>query len=215
MHEASSVSACNALLRFNSNFSLIPNSNSVFTYHAGGKNEFANLLNEINAYNFANRFNKFGDINYINIDKNGVETINDYVLNVESGVDVIKPSIIKSETDPDRPKAYRLSSGEIGSIIVDREDGGYITLLRRMNGDYNPLFNNVISFTDIHAGKVLPFQSVPPALPQISDRNLIIYNSNNNLGIAFESYKNNSSDYGFINNYFYHKVNDEDSKSIL
>lgn len=198
-----------------SQFSLVPSTSYIFKYFQGGKNEFSNLLNEINAYNFANRFNKFENINYINIDKNGVETSNDYVLSIESGVNVIKPSIIKSETDPDRPKAYQLSSGEIGSIIVDREDGGYITLLRRMNGDYNPLFNNVISFTDIHAGKVLPFQPTPPELPQISDRNLIIYNSNNNRGVAFESYKNNSSDYGFINNYFYHKVNDEDSKSIL
>lgn len=187
-------------------FSLVPASSYIFTYYEGGKNEFANLLNEVNAYNFANRFNKFEEINYINIDKNGVETNNDYVLSVESGVDVIKPSIIKSETDPERPKAYQLSSGEIGSIIVDREDGGYITLLRRMNGDYNPLFNDVITFTDIYDGKVLGL---------ISDRESVIYNSKNGTGIAFESYKNNRSDYGYINNYFYHKVNDEDSKNIL
>lgn len=187
-------------------FSLVPASSYIFTYYQGGKNEFANLLNEVNAYNFANRFNKFEDINYINIDKNGVETQNDYVLSVESGVDVIKPSIIKSETDPERPKAYQLSSGEIGSIIVDREDGGYITLLRRMNGDYNPLFNDVITFTDIYKGKVLGL---------ISERESIIYNSKNGTGIAFESYKNNRNDYGYINNYFYHKVNDEDSKNIL
>jgi hypothetical protein len=143
-------------------FSLVPSASYIFKYYQGGKNEFANLLNEINAYNFANRFNKFGEVNYINVDKSGKITNNDFVLSIESGVDVIKPSIIKSETDPDRPKAYRLSSGEIGSIIVDREDGGYIAMLRRMNGDYNPLFNNVISFTDIHAGKVLPFQPTPP-----------------------------------------------------
>lgn len=187
-------------------FSLIPASSYIFTYYEGGKNEFANLLNEVNAYNFANRFNKFEEITYINIDKNGVETFDDYVLSVESGVDIIKPSIIKSETDPERPKAYQLSSGEIGSIIVDREDGGYITLLRRMNGDYNPLFNDVINFTDIYSGKVTGL---------INEKESVIYNSRNRTGIAFESYKNNRADYGYINNYFYHKVNDEDSKSIL
>ncbi len=193
-------------------FALIPATSYIFKYYAGGKNEFANLLNEINAYNFANRFNTFGEINYINIDKNGVETFDDYVLSIESGVDVIKPSIIRSETDPDRPKAYRLSSGEIGSIITEREDGGYITLLRRMNGDYNPLFNDVITFTDVHIGKMLTH---PPLDPLITDKNLVIYNSNHNKGVAFESYKNNRNDYGYINNYFYHKVNDEDSKNIL
>jgi len=188
-------------------FSLIPSTSAIFSYYSGGSNGFAKLLNEVNAYNFAKRFNKFGEINYINIDKEGNVTYNDFVLSIESGVDVIKPSIIKSETDPDKPKAYQLSSSEIGRIIVDREDGGYITLLRRMNGEYNPLFNDVITFTDIHSsGKILG---------TLNDRENTIYNSKNGIEVAFESYKNNTGDYGFINNYFYHKVNDEDSGSVL
>lgn len=198
-----------------SQFSLIPSTSYIFKYFEGGKNEFANLLNEINAYNFANRFNKFGEINYINIDKNGLETLNDYVLSIESGVDIIKPSLIKSETDPDRPKAYQLSSGEIGSIIVDREDGGYITLLRRMNGDYNPLFNDVINFTDTYSRNKIISNTWSNLQGTPSAREIITYNKLNGTGIAFESFKNNRSDYGYINNYFYHKVNDEDSKNIL
>jgi hypothetical protein len=96
----------------------------------------------------------------------------------------------------------------IGSIIVDREDGGYITVLRRMNGDYNPVFNNVVNFTDIYnEGKALVEES--------DERKRLIYNKFNNLGIAFASYKGRELNYGFIKNYFYHKVNDENSENIL
>jgi len=195
-----------------SEFPLILNTAYIFKYYEGGKNEFNNLLNDINAYNFAKRFNKFGEINYLTIKQDGTITTNEYVLSIESGVEVIKPSLIKSETDPDRPKAYQLFSGKIGSIIVEREDGGYITLLRRMNGEYNPLFNNIITFTDIYSNyKVVLSEALTP----LGVRNQLIYNKFNQTGIAFESYKNNTGDYGFINNYFYHKVNDEDSKNVL
>ena len=187
-------------------FGVIP-TDSTFSYFEGGRNGFNILLNEINAYRFANRFNKFGDISYINIDENGNITENDYVLSVESGVNVIKPSHVTYGNDPDRPKAYQLSTGEIGSNIIDRADGGYLTLLRRMNGGYSPLFNNIITFSDIYSFNRVNNMS--------SARDILIYNKFNGLGIAYESYKLNKSDYGYINNYYYHKANDEDSKNIL
>lgn len=191
-----------------SQFSLIP-INGTFTYVNGGSNGFGSILNEINAYNFAKRFNQFGDINYVTVTTDSSIVFNDYVLTIESGVDVIKPSLIRSETDPDRPKAYKLSTGEIGSIITDRTDGGYITLLRRMNGAYNPLFNDVITFSDIYTGnKVLFLTGTDP-------RTRLIYNRFNGMPVAFNSYKLLDDNYGYINNYFFHKVNAEDSKNIL
>ncbi len=182
--------------------------NSVFKYYDGGANQFDSILNQINAYNFVNSFNKYGEINYITVGIDGTITNNEYVLNIESGTDVIKPSMVISKADPDRPKAYQLVSGEIGKIITDRSDGGYITLLRRMNGDYNPSFNNIITFTDLYtSNKVL--------LSNYTEYERLVYNKFNGLGIAFESFKNNDEGYGIIKNYFYHKVNDEDSKNIL
>jgi hypothetical protein len=190
-----------------SQFSLI-SIQSDFYYYYGGENGFNDLLNEINAYNFAKRFNKFGEVEYVTISENGDVSYNEYVLSIESGVDVIKPSLIKSENDPEKPKAYQLSTGDIGSVIVDRTDGGYITLLRRMNGDYNPLFNNIVTFSDVYsAGKVVEGLS--------SSKSKLIYNKFNDTGISFDSYKLNNIDYGYIKNYFYHKTNDEDSKNIL
>ena len=189
------------------NFSLVSIS-TPFEYFEAGSNEFANLLEELNANNMADRFNKFGDIEYITVDLDGNLTYRDFALEIESGTQFIKPSLIKSTIDPEKPKAYQLTSGSIGSIVVDREDGGYITLLRRMNGDYNPLFTDVVTFTDIYNTYKLDGFT-------LSERERLIYEKFNYLGIAFESYKMRSDDYGYIKNYFYHKVNDENSKNIL
>lgn len=203
---ATGTISANSLRLDPSQFGLVP-LNAVFKYYQGGRNQFASLLNQINAYNFANSFNKLNNVNYITIQENGTILNNQYILSIESGSDIIKPSLIQSEADPERPKAYQLVSGEIGKIITNRPDGGYITILRRMNGDYNPSFNDVITFTDLYTSNKVSLSE--------SEYERLIYNKYNGLGIAFESFKNNSNDYGIIKNYFYHKVNDEDSKNIL
>ena len=177
-----------------------------FYYSQGGANEFANLLDSISAYRYSKRFNSFGEIKYVTIAEDGTETSNDFVLSIESGVDVVKPSIIQPAADPERPKAYQISSNQIGNIIEDREDGGYATILRRMNGDYNPIFNDIITFSDINSDKKVDGSS---------DSKLITYNQLNGKGISFDSFKENTTDYGFIKNYFYHRVNEQDSKNIL
>lgn len=179
-----------------------------FYYSQGGANEFANLLDSISAYKYSKRFNSFGQINYVTIAEDGTETVNDFVLSVESGVDIVKPSIVQPAADPERPKAYRLSSNQIGNVIEDREDGGYATILRRMNGDYNPIFNDIITFSDINSDRKV--EGIVP-----DDAALVTYNQLNGKGIAFDSFKENTTDYGFISNYFYHKVNEQDSKNIL
>jgi hypothetical protein len=190
-----------------SNFSLIA-INGEFKYSKGGRNGFTNILNETNAYNFAKKFNQYGNINYATVNIDSSVTLNDFVLNIESGVDIIKPSLIRSETDPYRPKAYQLSAGEIGSIITDRTDGGYITLLRRMNGAYNPSFNNIITFSDRYTNHKI-------ILNGNSVRTKLIYKKFNNISTVFDSHKGIDTNYGYINNYFFHKTNAEDSKNIL
>ncbi len=178
-----------------------------FNYSQGGANEFANLLDSISAYRYSKRFNSFGQVNYITIAEDGTQSNNDFVLSVESGVDVVKPSIVQPAADPERPKAYRLSSNQIGNVIEEREDGGYATILRRMNGDYNPIFNDIITFSDTTSDKKIN--------PDFLDAAFVTYNALNGKGISFDSFKENTNNYGFISNYFYHKVNEQDSKNIL
>jgi hypothetical protein len=180
-----------------------------FYYYRGGENEFANLLDSISAYKYAERLNSFGQVNYVTIAEDGTETENDFVLSVESGIDVVKPSIVISNDDPDRPKAFKIYSNKIGNIIEKREDGGYATILRRMNGDYNPLFNDIVTFSDIYSDR-----KILNGTDDLIFSN-IIYNFYNGKGIAFDSFKENTDKYGVISNYFYHKVNEKDSKNVL
>jgi hypothetical protein len=188
-----------------------------FDYSQGGKNEFANLLDSISAYKYSKRFNSFGQVNYVTIAEDGTLSKNDFVLSVESGVDVVKPSIIQPTSDPERPKAFRLSSNQIGNIVEDRKDGGYVSILRRMNGDYNPIFNDIITFSDINSDKKVLKIEEDPLVPTtaLKESVLIAYNKLNGKGISFDSFKENTNNYGFISNYFYHKVNEQDSKNIL
>ena len=186
-----------------------------FYYYRGGASGFKFLLEEIVAYNFANRFNQFGDISYLTVTGDGEELENRFVLEVESGSEVVKKSLLETTSDPERPKSYQLNNSEIGKVLRYRKDGGYFSLLRRINGDYNPLFRTVATFTDIYTGNKLNYPAVGDTTIASNDRTDVIYNYNNGKGISFSSHKNTSSDYGYMKNMFFHKVNDQNVKNLL
>jgi hypothetical protein len=215
--------------------------NQEYFYWNSGDSGFKNLFEEIVSYNYANRFNKFGKINYITVGDTG-ETLNDFVLQIEDGIEFAKPSILDTTADGDKPKAYQLVSGEIGKVIKARDDGGYYTLLRRFNGDYNPIFKECVGFTDVYNSQSLfiPDPEIGgvtvPALVGtegtygigsgtgsgaaygasfLDVRKYLIYSKFKNTGIAFGSFKNTNDGYGFIKNMYYHKANDENSKNLL
>ena len=207
-----------------------------FKYWRTGDSGWKNLFEEIVSYKFASRFNKFGKIDYITINETG-ESLNDFVLQIEDGVDFVKPSVLTTSANSDKPKAYQIVSGEIGKVINTRKDGGYYTLLRRFNGDYNPIFKDCVSFTDVYndQGIFIPEigKSSSPeflntyyygigsgtgagyATSYMDVRKYLIYSKFKNTGIAFGSFKNTNDKYGFIENMYYHKVNDENSKNLL
>lgn len=186
-----------------------------FQYFRGGEEGFTKVLEDIVAYNFANRFNQFDLIDYLTIDVNGNEIVNEFVLAVEDGQDFIKPSLITTKPDNNRPKSYQISNVDIGKKLAVRDDGGYYTILNRMNGSYNPLFKDIILFTDIYTKNKVNIPAVGETTINITNREDLIYNKVNNLGVAFESYKLLDDSYGFIGNYYFHKVNDKNSKNLL
>ena len=193
--------------------------NTEYLYWQGGAGGYKNLLEEIVAYNFVDRFNKFGNVNYLTVDETG-EYTNRFNLEVEDGTEIIKASLTTKKSDADRPKSYQLSSNEIGKSIKLREDGGYFTILRRMNGDYLPLFRDVVTFSDIFTDqKIEVINKISNNTYNLNDeRRYLIYNKFNNLGISFESHKlinQVTNQYGFMKNVFYHKVNDENVKNLL
>ena len=192
-------------------------SNTEFNYWQTGSAGWKYLFEEIVSYNFANRFNQYGDIKYTTITESG-ESTNDFVLEVQDGVSNVVPSVLQNAPDGDKPKAYQLVSTEIGKTITGRTDGGYFTILRRMNGNYNPIFKDCINFTDIYNDQciIIPNAATTTNLINpIDERKTLIHNRFKYLGIAFSSFKNVDEDYGFIKNMYYHKVNDENSRNLL
>ena len=129
-------------------------SNSIaLSYDRGGRSGWENVLKDVVAPGMAERINSNSNITYTTISEEGVESTGLYTIEIQDGVEFIKTSILTAETDDDKPKAFKLSNNEIGHDLVAREDGGYYTNLRRMNGEYNPLFRSVIEFTAPYRSK--------------------------------------------------------------
>lgn len=190
-------------------------SNTQFYYWRGGASGWTSLFEEIVSYRFAKKFNNFDNVQYITVSNSG-ESLNEFVLEIQDGVDVVKPSILTTSADGDRPKSYKLTPGEIGRQVTLREDGGYFTLLRRMNGNYIPLFRDVVTFSNIYNEEsvYIPEIGQTEITPSNIRKNLI-FSKFRNLGIAFASFKSVEPDYGYIKNAFFHKVNDENSRNLL
>lgn len=193
-------------------FDITPVDQSSLTYYyGGGWDAFKQSLDDIKAKSIKETFNDFTKkINYTTISETGEILDNSFVLQIENGTPFYKNAFIKSATDEDKPKSYKISSSEVGKKII-QSDNPYRTVLRRMNGYYVPLTKDVLYFTDIYSeNKALKIGSV-------STRELLIYNKFNRTGIAFSSYVNTLGidDYGILKNYFYHKVNTEAPDSTL
>ena len=198
-----------------STISILDANNTTFYYWQSGKAGWEALFENIVSYNFARKFNKFEDISYTTI-RNGEKIKNEFVLEVQDGVEIVKPSVLDTAPDGDKPKSYQLVSSEIGRVLRKRRDGGYVTILKRMNGEYTPIFKDVITFTNIYSenAQYIPNTATNEIEP-LNVREYLIFNKFRYGGIAFESYKKINEKYGFIENMYYHKVNDENSKNLL
>ena len=189
--------------------------NTSFYYWRGGESGWKNLMEDIVSYKFATRFNNFGNIEYVTVTSTDIK-YNQFVLEVQDGVNIVKPSILTTKADGDRPKSYKLTPGEIGRVLTTRPDGGYFTMLRRMNGEYMPLFKDVVTFSNIYNEESVYIPLVGElTITPIDYRSNLIHNKFRNMGIAFSSFKEVEQDYGYIKNAFFHKVNDENSKNLL
>jgi hypothetical protein len=182
-----------------------------YTYHQGGYDAFREIVEGLQAKNMSEVFNtSSASIKYSTISTSGVETINDYILNIQDGTSLVKPSFIKADVDADKPLSYKITSTEVGKKIVERPDS-YFVELRRMNGHYNPLTRDVITFTDIYT------ENKGVDSNGIDERKKLIYDKFNRLGIAFASYfaEEGEAGWGIIKNYHFHKVNPDAPDSTL
>ena len=186
---------------------LTPSQASVITndtplkYYQGGKKGWNNILQDVAAFGFAERINSHNNVEYVTVTETGEITRNTYCLEIQDGVEFIKTSILSADIDDDKPKAFKLGNKTIGYDLVSREDGGYYTTLKRMNGEYDPLFRDVVTFTHPYGEYKL--------IEDDFDEQEPVYNRLVGVNCMFASNLKTETNYGIIENFFFHKVNEE------
>lgn len=186
-----------------------------FTYWKGGDGAFTEIFESLNAKRFADLINTDpSQTEYITVKEDGSVLYNQFVLNIEDGVEIIKLSSLSTTVDSDKPKSYKVTADEVGKTLIEREDQ-YFTILKRMNGNYTPKFKDVLYFEEINPSNI--YYTLDSSGAPIKTKSSILYNLYNNTGIVFGSYYQNSTKdtYALIKNYHYHKVNSESSDSVL
>lgn len=184
-------------------------------YHQGGKRGWENVLSSVVAPGMAEKINTHDNIKYTTIGEDGTESDGLYCIEIQDGVEFIKTSILAVETDEDKPKAFKLNNDEIGHDLVAREDGGYYTNLRRMNGEYDPLFRSVIEFTAPYRDKKIQAEDENTNRPTDEYiRQKKGYERLSEVNCVFSSYLKTDNNYGIIPNFYYHKVNEEGGKVL-
>ena len=201
--------------------------NTLISYADGGKGGWSSIINSITSKEIADRFENNTNITYKTYGENTsgdlITTDNEFILAIDSGTSIKRPFQLIHETDPDRPQSYRLFSGEIGKIISNNNSNLGVELMR-MDGEYTPLFKDVLTFADLYREwnmGIIETDGVgePDELTIEEKRKAYresqLYYGLNGLGVAFSSYLNIHDDYGIIQNLFFHKVNDENKDSVL
>ena len=186
-----------------------------FTYYQGGDGVFTEIFESLNAKRFADLINTDpSQFEYITVKEDGTTLNNQFVLNIEDGVEIIKLSSLATTVDSDKPKSYKVTADEVGKTLIEREDQ-YFTILKRMNGDYLPKFKDVLYFEEINPSNI--YYTLDGGGAPIKTKSSILYNLYNNTGIVFGSFYQNSTEdtYALIKNYHYHKVNPEASDAVL
>ena len=181
-------------------------------YYNGGKKAWDNALQDVSSFGFADRINTHRDITYTTILENGDIESGQFCLEIQSGVEFVKTSILDIEIDDDKPKAFKLNNDNIGYNLVAREDGGYYTTLKRMNGSYDPLFKDVVTFSSPYGN--YKFRNTLDSFNEEQENRLKKYNRLIGVNCMFNSNLGVDENYGIINNFFFHKVNELQPKVI-
>lgn len=186
-----------------------------YKYYKGGIGVMIEVFESLNAKRFSDLLNNNpSQVTYTTIKDDGTVTNNEYVLEVEDGIEFIKLSSLSTEVDSDKPKSYKVTAEEIGKNIIKRSDE-YFIAMKRMNGDYLPKFNDVLFFEEIYPSNM--YYDLNNSGQPIKTKQSILYNKYNNIGVVFGTAYSltGANTIGYIPNYYYHKVNTESADAVL
>ena len=205
--------------------------NAQYLYINGGQNAHNEILSKLSAKHIYDMLetNNTNDVEYITIKEDGTIAYNQFILNIDDGVDVYKPTILTVAEDTNIPASFRKSIGAVGFNLANRSNP-YITHLKRLNGSYNPTFTDVIDFYNpynkykVFLGQDITFSLITGLSPDPTVNEQLSTNLNNKIAreMIFNqklfrqgtTFMTNRRDYGIIKNLFYHKVNEINQSSI-
>ena len=178
----------------------------LYVYKNGGYNIWESRLENLSFAELSRMIND-GDslINYITINEDGTEDFNEFVIELQTGNRIMKPQYLKPASDENKPVVFNLEKN-IG-FELDFQNTAYIQPIIRHTGKYTPKCKDIINFKE-------------PYTPLIRTRGMseIVYDVHQKVR-EYMKYSNTEiridENFGLIDNMFYHKVNEVNSKGIL
>ena len=208
--------------------------NAAYVYEEGGVDAHTKLLVNLSAGTVARMLNSNDSkINYVTVGTDGTETLNQFVINFDSGKEIIKTANLITVEDTKKPKSYALFKGVIGYNI--EQGPTYYPFLIRHSGNYTVDLRPVVTFTDLythfkvnrdHATLNLTERTFEEALYKHSLSSVTAikiakayYKRYNRTGISFnvgfiQDGGRHDGDWGLVKNHFYHKVNEINPSSV-
>ena len=205
-----------------------------YVYKQGGKNAFTTILDQLAVANVDNLLKlNDGDITYTTIEEDGSILNNQFELQFENGVEIIKEASLVTVSDEDKPKTFKLKQGTIGYNLFSSDT--YYPFLVRHNGDYTVDTRPVVTFTDTYSHfktntlqtslntRELNFEEplYKHSLTRAEEVKLArdYYKRYNRCGTAFnlgfiQDGGTHDSEWGTIKNHFYRKVNESGATNV-
>ena len=208
--------------------------NANYLYEGGGVNAHRIILDKISINTVKDLLNTgSSDIKYTTINTDGTQLDNRFVINFEGGKEIIKNANLMVTEDIEKPKSYKLNSGNIGYDIV--KSNTYYPFLIRHSGNYTVDMRPVISFTDIYthfkieraytslsdSEKLFSENIYKHSMGNLSEIQIAkaYYNKYNRTGTSFnlgfiKDNGDHDNKWGIIKNHFYHKVNEVNTSGV-
>lgn len=186
--------------------------NATYLYIGGGENAHNDIISKLSAKYIHELLesNNSNSIEYITVKEDGTTKYNEFILNVDDGQDVYKPTILTVSEATKIPVSFRKSTSAVGYNMVNRSNP-YITHLKRLSGSYNPTFVDVIDFYNPYNKYKVFFGQDVTNLDYKTAREMIF---NQKLFRQGTTFMTNRRDYGIMKDVFYHKVNEINQASI-
>ena len=151
---------------------------------------FKNIFEKINSLDK-------NDVSYIVVNENGkINEKTDFIIELVQQTDILKSKYITTVIDENKPSTLNFNETIGYSLSIDNIS---LIPISRHSGYYEPAFRSCLFFADIFAKEKYN-----------TDKNIVDLCRYNN-----SEFNTQNEEFALIKNFFYHKVNEENTRGIL